>query len=458
MNRGFIKRFSLKRFSMKRFWYRRFRAMTSLQRRWGRLFTGAGLLVLGGLGGSAAVGLDMSRTVSYQVFTFLFAVVVLSVVGSLGFRARLGARRVLPRFATAGEPVTYRLVLRNDGETSQRGLVVSDDLADPRPSFEEFARAREPGEERRNWFDRRVGWYRWTWLIARHPVVAPRAVPAVPPRGEAELRVALTPRRRGCVRFTGVTVARADPLGLTNALMEIPLPQTLLVLPRRYPVPRLPLPGTRRYQPGGVTFASSVGESDEFASLRDYRPGDPPRRIHWKSFARAGRPVVKEYQDEFFVRHALVLDTFAAEESDVFEEAVSVAASLACSLETQDALLDLTFVGPEAYVVTAGRGLGHMDQMLEVLATVAPCRDRPFVTLQRAVLEREASLSGCLCVLLGWDEPRRDLVRQLRARGLPTRAFVISPPATGDAGEAWFGGTDVHRLTVGRVAEDLARL
>src|SRR2546430_6820801 len=113
------------------------------------------------------------------------------------------------------------------------------------------------------------------------------------------------------------------------------------------------------------------------------------RRVHWRSAARVGRPVVKEYQDEFFVRHALVLDTFAERaESDVFEEAVSVAASLACSIQTQDSLLDLLFVGPETYCFTAGRGLGHTDRMLEVLAGVRPCRDRPFHALHRAVLER----------------------------------------------------------------------
>src|SRR5262249_43051425 len=145
----------------------------------------------------------------------------------------------------------------------------------------------------------------------RRAAIPACAVPSVPPRDERDVRVEFTPSRRGFVRFAGVTVARADPLGLTNALIELPLAQSLLVLPRRHPVPRLPLPGSRRYQLGGVILASAVGESDEFASLRDYRPGDPRRRIHWKSFARVGRPVVKEYQDEFFVRHALVLDTFA---------------------------------------------------------------------------------------------------------------------------------------------------
>src|SRR5207237_287835 len=81
--------------------------------------------------------------------------------------------------------------------------------------------------------------------------------------------------------------------------------------PPRHPVRRFTLAGARRFQKGGVSLASRVGESEEFVSLRDYRPGDPLRLIHWKSWARRGRPVVKEFQDEFFVRYGLVLDTFA---------------------------------------------------------------------------------------------------------------------------------------------------
>ena len=71
------------------------------------------------------------------------------------------------------------------------------------------------------------------------------------------------------------------------------------------------------------------------------------RRIHWRSWAKLGRPVVKEFQDEFFVRHALVLDTFTdPDDVQIFEEAVSIAASFACSIDTQESLLDLLFVDP----------------------------------------------------------------------------------------------------------------
>ena len=442
---------------MRRVAYRLFRSTSTFQYRLGRQLTPAGKFALAALVAAAVIGFDTNRTVGYQVFTLLAALLSVSTAWSAVFRVRLRVRRVLPRFVTVGEPATYRVVIRNETARPQRGLVLIEDLADFRPSFDEFLDAREPGEERRNWFDRRVGYPRWAWLVARKRggAIAPRPLPTLPPGDAGEVAVELLPLRRGRVAFAAVTIARPDPLGLVNGLVTIPLPGSLVVLPKRYAMPDVALPGARRYQRGGVALASSVGDSEEFAALRDYRPGDPLRRVHWRSAARVGRPVVKEYQDEFFVRHALVLDTFAERaESDVFEEAVSVAASLACSIQTQDSLLDLLFVGPETYCFTAGRGLGHTDRMLEVLAGVRPCRDRPFHALHRAVLERYTSLSGCIAVLLAWDQPRQDFVRQLRALGVPTRALVVSDAAAPAVGP----GDEVHRLEVGRIAEGLARL
>ncbi len=442
---------------MKGVWYRLFRSTASLQYRLGRRLTPGGTLALGALGASAVIGFDTNRTVGYQAFTFLLALLVLASAWRWGFRPRLRVRRLLPRFVTAGEPASYRVELANDGGTLERGLVLLEDTADPRPAFEDFVRAREPGEERRNWFDRTVGYPRWDWLVTRNRLAAidARTLPPLPPGDAGEVRIDFRPRRRGRLEFTGVTVARPDPFGLINALWTIPLPQSLLILPKRYPVPDLGLPGTRKYQPGGVALAQSVGDSEEFVALRDYRPGDPVRRIHWKSVARIGQLVVKEYQDEFFVRHALVLDTFTeAEASDVFEEAVSVAASVACSVQTQDSLLDLLFVGAEAYCFTSGRGLGHIDRMLEVLAGVRVCRDKPFGALHHAVLERRDALSACVAVLLAWDEPRRRFVRHLRALGTPVHAFVICEPGAPVAP----GHGEFHRLEAGRIAEGLARL
>jgi uncharacterized protein (DUF58 family) len=442
---------------LKRFTYRMFRATASLSYRAERRLTRAGKLAFGALGAAGIIGFDTNRTLAYQVFTFLLALFVLALGWRFRFRPRLRVRRVLPRFVTAGEPAAYRVVLANDGGRLERGLALLENTADPRPSFEEFLTAREPGEARRNWFDRKVGYPRWDWLVRRNQLalIAARPLPPLPPGDAGEVRVEFTPRRRGRLELTSVTIARPDPFGLVNALWTIPLPQSLLVLPKRYPMPAIGLPGTRKYQRGGVALAQSVGESEEFVSLRDYRPGDPLRRIHWKSLARVGKPVVKEYQDEFFVRYALVLDTFTDDAgSERFEEAVSVAASIACAIQTQDSLLDLLFIGPETYCFTAGRGLGNTDRMLEVLAGVRVCRDRPFRALHHAVLERHDALSACVAVLLAWDDPRRQFVRHLRALGTPVRALVVVEPGA-PAGEE---PGEVHRLEAGRVAEGLARL
>jgi len=441
---------------MKHLLYRWFRSFSGFQYRLDRRCTRAGSLALGVLGAAIVIGLDTNRTVGYQVFTLVLALVILSVASSLVFHGRFAVRRILPRFASVGVPVTYRVAITNQTGRRQDGLVLIEELTDPRPSFEEFMTAREPGEERRNWFDRQVGYPRWAWLVSqkRGAVIAPRPLPTVPQAGQTEVTVEITPLRRGHLRFRGVTIARPDPLGLVQALKSIELPQSLLVLPRRYPMPEIRIAGTRKYQPGGVALASTVGDSEEFVSLRDYRSGDPMRRIHWKSFARVGRPVVKEYLDEFFVRHALVLDTFTTHLGDpVFEEAVSVAASIAVSVQTQESLLDLMFVGPEAYCFTAGRGLAHTEQLLEVLACVGPCRDKPFRSLHHAVIDRVDLLSGCVCVLLGWDDARQELVRHLEALGTPTRVFVVGQ---GPALDRLPG--HVHRLEVGRIAEGLACL
>ena len=125
----------------------------------------------------------------------------------------------------------------------------------------------------------------------------------------------------------------------------------------------------------GTAPAASIGLSDEFIGIREYRQGDPLRHFHWKSCARLNRPMVKEFEDEFFPRYALALDTFAAPNTLAhFEEAVSIAASFACTVDTKEAMLDLLFVGASAYCFTTGHGRAQPQRLLEILAAVEACR------------------------------------------------------------------------------------
>lgn len=429
-----------------------------------RRFTTAGWMVLGGLVASAVVGLDTNQTVAYQAFTFLLSLLVISMAGGLLFRARFVARRKLPRFGTVREPLAYRIVIENRSQKREAGLQVLENLEDSSPTFEEFLGTREPGEKTRNPFDRSMGYYRWLWLLSKKQSaqIKELSIPVLPPNGDQEIGVEIVPLHRGHLNLTGLTIARTDPFCLFKSFVTIPLHQSVLVLPKRYSLPPIQLPGTRRYQPGGVALASSVGNSEEFSSMRDYRPGDPLRRIHWKSWAKTGKPIVKECQDEFFVRHALILDTFQKTvHSEIFEEAVSIAASFVYTIQTQESLLDLMFVGTEAFCFTSGRGLSHTDKMLEILASVQACRDKPFSSLLPLVIERASLLSGCICILLTWDEERKKLIGLLKSLGIPLMVLVITDdksPEHLDPGPMKDNPNNLRRLQVGKIKEGLAQL
>ncbi len=398
--------------------YRFFRFISAVSYWANRRFTAAGALVVSGVVMTGALGVDTTQSAAYQVFGLLAALLAAAVLCLPLLRARVHVERELPRVATAGEPFTYRVRVTNPGAAAVDGLSLLEDLADTRPAFETFRAAMT------------IPTYRaWKRLVndARIARVPEQALPAVAPGATTEIEVQAQALKRGIVHSRGITVARADPLGLMRALTPVPHQANLTVLPRRYALPPFTLPGPRRYQQGGVTLAASVGDSREFLGLREYRPGDPLQHIHWKSYARAGEPIVKEFQDEYFERHALVLDTFARPGWERrFETAVSIAASFACTIETRECLLDLMFIGAEAYVYTAGRGQLRSGSLLEILAAVQPCRDKPFAALGQAALARRQALSGCICVLLGWDEPRREFVHKLRSHGVALRVIAVT--------------------------------
>ncbi len=367
---------------------------------------------------AGAFGVNTRVGMTYQLFVLLAVAFAVALLASRFGRWPVTARRALPRYATVGQALRYRLHLHNHGATAQRDLVVSDEWREaplfPAPSAR-FSTYRQ--------WRRQAAWARGA-NGAMHPV------PDLPPDAVTEAELTLTPLRRGWLEFAALRFGRPEPLGLLRRLFRQPLADRLLALPRRYPVPPLRFHDGRRYQRGGVNLAQPVGEADEFVGLRDYRPGDPPRRIHWRSFAKRGEPVVKEFQDEFFVRYGLLLDSFTAGADPLrFETAVSAAASVATAERGPEALLDLLFVGERAYCFTAGRGLGQTAQLLEILACVTPDRTQPFSTLLALLADHAAGLSACVCILLDWDAERRQLLNLLRGQGVETMALVVGPPS-----------------------------
>ncbi len=396
------------------------------------------------------------RTSVYQLFSLSAGMIAIGAPWAMLRRARVEARRELPRFGTAGEPLRYTVRVRNLSSRRLRRAWIFDRPPDPRPSADDFATLREPGEEERNPFDRRLAYFRWEWLLLGNRLFTGGQADASVNVGRGQsFRVPLeiVPLRRGIVSFDDLRLLLPDPFGLFQRCRKVTAPAaTLIVLPRRFPLPPIELPGGAAFKISGEANTNTIGNSGEFVGLRDYRPGDPLRQIHWRSWARTGRPIVKELEDTHYPRYGLIVDTLSRERTDEqFEEAISVAASFAASIDTQESLLDLMFIKDEAHRVTAGRGVARAEKLLEVLAGVTPERTANFPQLSRLVLRHRDDLSSCIVIFNGWDEARASFLLSLQRGGVLCVPIVIGrgkSPA----------GAPGHWLESGNIARSLQGL
>ncbi|QTN34092.1 DUF58 domain-containing protein [Akkermansiaceae bacterium] len=415
---------------------------------------GAGAMVIVSIGSFMSVG--QPRNSIFQIFCFSLGMVAISLVWVLFRRAKLSASLDLPRHATAGEPLRYTVRLENTGRRTLRGAKLGQTGPDPRPGLREFAAVSEPGEHERNLFDRTMVYYRWQWLMARKAgfrATESEETLELAPGERRKVAMHLTPIRRGIIPMGDLRALLPDPLGFFQKCRSIETkPARLVVLPKRHRLPQFVMPGSAAFRIGGEETSNAIGSAGEFVGLRDYRPGDPLRQIHWKSWAHTGRPMVKELEDNFFPRYALVLDTFAGSpDESVFEEMVSVAASFIVGLDRSESLLDLMFIAGEAHTVTAGRGMERAEKLLEVLAGVGMEDDEHLDLLAASVIRHREKMTSCLIILNGWDGHRSEFLGKLIKAGIPCVPLVVgngpSPP-----------GVIGHWLENGHVARDLMHL
>jgi uncharacterized protein (DUF58 family) len=373
-------------------------------------------------------GLGVQRTMIYQIFALTGLLLVFSSLFSRRFTTNIIVQRFLPESCVAGKKLYYRIQVENPGTEIERGLSFREVVQSSLPSWFEFAHAKEDGEDERNIFDKKMGYYRWLWLLQKRRLVESldHALPDILPGEKKEIDVTLLPLRRGNIHFDGYVLGRADPLGLRRNEVHKTDGCNLLVLPRLYSAPQLFFEGKRKYHQGGIIAAQRQGDSNEFLSLREYVHGDPIKHIDWKATARTGSTIVKQYRDEYFSRYGLVLDSFTTKQfSAIFEEAVSVAASILMAQDNVNAILDLLFVGNECVNCTTGNGLEGQGRMLEILASVKTCQDKPFAELAGLVKSHASLLSGIVLVLVDLDDERRALVHYLTTHNIPLKILLI---------------------------------
>jgi uncharacterized protein (DUF58 family) len=221
-----------------------------------------------------------------------------------------------------------------------------------------------------------------------------------------------------------------DPFGFYLTEKKLG-PGTLSVMPRPARLRGVHV-NPRRVGPWpGVIPSKVLGLGTEFYSMRDYIPGDDPKRINWKASARYNELIVNETEAERVTDVMIVLDTdvtfFGPAEIELFEREVYAAASFASLLLRQGNRVGLVLQGGERGSIPAGFGKRHERRILYLLAAAKPGRASVSTSYVMNLLARRMLPSRSQIVIISplLDPEIKEGARQLTVAGYST--LVLSP-------------------------------
>lgn len=293
---------------------------------------------------------------------------------------------------------------------------------------------------------RNKGWLPVPWLEMHEtlPVqlIAPpfyRRVVSLGPHEQRHLQYTLNCRRRGYYPIGPFTMQTGDLLGIDRRGLARVEPDYLIVYPRVVPLHELGLP---THSPLVALPSPSYLFEDpaRVMGVRDYLPGDSPRRIHWTATASAGRLLVKQYQPAI-ARETLIcldLDQENYERGQRFtatELAIVVAASIASHIAIREDLpvglatqaRDPMHDEKVQFFLPPRSEHAHLMSLLEVLARVQVTSSVPIADLLRRA-SVDLAWGATLVVITGQEsESLLDMLVYLRRAGFALGLILVQP-------------------------------
>ncbi len=236
-----------------------------------------------------------------------------------------------------------------------------------------------------------------------------------------------TVKERGVYPVSPVTADAGYPFGLLRYTRPLAEGDELVVLPA---VGVVDTSGMRRW-----LVRSGAGESytrrparrqsahqADVRGVRTYRPGDAPRDVHWRTTARRGTLMVREYDSTEPLDLVLVVEpwlptTVTQADRDRLETTLSLAASVFwawCHTE-ESPVVTLALTGPGGGVRSGRAGDAFAREALKLLAPVVGSTDTGAVAA-----EGFRRMTGRSARVLVSSRPGTPLLGELRARtGLP---------------------------------------
>ena len=227
---------------------------------------------------------------------------------------------------------------------------------------------------------------------------------SLPPGEERSLTMRQSLPRRGSQALPPLELRSGFPFGLLEIVVSMGRKKEVLVLPH---VGRIREDVLIREQTDEAPWLRSLRTKDlhgEFRSLREYRPGDDPRLIHWKTSARLGALFVREFERQRVESVLLLLDASLPPQSpparreriERFERAVSFTGTLASMLESKEILYAFVSFCPEMVSLPYRCGRRHLFDLLEALALAEPTETHSLSDLMATLTPREDGGGACL--------------------------------------------------------------
>ena len=270
-------------------------------------------------------------------------------------------------------------------------------------------------------------------LADRHVLLEPGPLRA---RRRRRLRYRTACSRNWGVYALGpVSLLTTDAMGLFQAERLVGQVDAFAVFPRAYDLAGLERLGARPSLTPQEVSAGRPGQSSSYMAVRDYRPGDDLRRIHWPATARRGTPAVKEYEVDLTPHFSLFLDLDRRHRAGMglkstLEYIVRTAGSLLWSATRHGHVVEVHAEPARTLFVPPGRGELHLAQCLHELIHIRQDGTTPLLELVNQLRSHlpEGSTAAILSGTVAVDLLRlEEILEAFRARGVrPLLVFVDS--------------------------------
>lgn len=364
-------------------------------------------LVLAGLTLVAYLGaLNRGQSLIWGIAAILLGTLVTSFVWPRWLVQRLEVGRTGPSRATEGETITLSVVVRNLGWFPRYMIELTDHLP--------FVGAA-------------------SGLPGSNPVLLGQ-IAYVPIQGSRNFNVTIPCEKRGLYQLGPVGLASSFPLGMAEArLQKNGDKQTLIIYPSVFPIMTLNLRGTPSLaHRGGFLLPEGAGTA-EFRGLREYRPGDNPRHVHWATSARLNKLIIKEFEPLAAASLLMVLDLATLSnvgqgKHATLEYMVKIAASIARYACKSGMPIRVEGQEKNPLHIQSGSGETHYAEILEALAIVAGDGQIHYAQVLEDIAH-DCAAGETLVVFLSGTESQQDATLRslavLRAQGLHLFAVLF---------------------------------